>query len=562
MDQLRKLLSTLDLRQRITIGVVAIAVFASIFGLSHWRTESDFKPLYTSLAPEDAALVIQKLKEAGSDYRVSENGTSVLAPSARVPELRLELAAAGVPRTGRIGYELFDKTNLGATEFAEHLNYHRALEGELERSIGSLSAVDQARVHLTFPRESVFLDSREPAKASVLLKLRPGAQLSAQNIAAVTNLVGSAVEGLAPEAVTVMDMRGNLLNRPHRDLNGDAPSEATLEYRQKVENDLLAKINATLEPLLGSDRFRAGISVDCDFTSGEQSEETLDPNKSVMLASQKTEEQTGGSLASGQPGTASTLPRPTSRPGSSGSGLSRRTENIQFESSRVVRHVKLAQGTIKRMSISILVAHDVHMEGTGKKAKRVVTPPPPETLKAIHELVAAVTGFSTERGDQLVIESLPFDASHDIDPGMGAPAPAPVDTRVPSFLRPFFPSFDLLLTAVAALAGVLVLAIGLLFVLLKGKSKSAEIEEKVELAKTLTAEEVRAQIEAEFANKKALQDAHQVQEEREMLNNMNIQVNTTKKAEVLVRHLRDNVTKDSEATSNVLRSWLNGTEGH
>jgi flagellar M-ring protein FliF len=296
MDQLRKLLSSLNLRQRITIGAVAIAVFASLFGLSHWHKESDFKPLYTSLAPEDAALVIQKLKEAGSDYRVSESGTSVLAPSARVPELRLELAAAGVPRTGRIGYELFDKTNLGATEFAEHLNYHRALEGELERSIGSLSAVDQARVHLTFPRESVFLDSREPAKASVLLKLRPGAQLSAQNIAAVTNLVGSAVEGLAPEAVTVMDMRGNLLNRPHHDLNGEAPSEATLEYRQKLENDILAKVNATLEPLLGPDRFRAGVSIDCDFTTGEQSEETLDPNKSVMLASQKTEEQTGGSL--------------------------------------------------------------------------------------------------------------------------------------------------------------------------------------------------------------------------------------------------------------------------
>jgi flagellar M-ring protein FliF len=276
-----------------------------------------------------------------------------------------------------------------------------------------------------------------------------------------------------------------------------------------------------------------------------------------MLASQKTEEQTGGSLASGQPGTASTLPRPTSRPGSSGSGLSRRTENIQFESSRVVRHVKLAQGTIKRMSISILVAHEVHMEGTGKKARRVVTPPPPETLKAIHELVAAVTGFSTERGDQLVIESLPFDASRDIDPGMGAPAPAPVDTRVPSSLRPFFPSFDLLLTVAAALAGLLVLAIGISFLLLKSKTKK-----KAALSKTLTAEELRSQIEAEFANKKALQDAHQIQQEHEMLNTMNVQVNTTKKAEVLVRHLRENIAKDSQATSNVLRSWLNNTESH
>ena len=558
MDQLRKLLSTLDLRQRITIGVVAAAVFASILGLSHWRKESDFKPLYTSLAPEDAALVIQKLKEAGSDYRVSENGTSVLAPSARVPELRLELAASGVPRTGRIGYELFDKTNLGATEFTENLNYHRALEGELERSIGSLSAVDQARVHLTFSRESVFLESREPAKASVLLKLRPGAQLSAQNIAAVTNLVGSAVEGLEPEAVTVMDMRGNLLNRPHHNLNSDAPSDASLEYRQRIENELLAKVNATLEPLLGPDRFRAGVSVDCDFTSGEQSEETLDPNKSVMLASQKTEEQTGGSLASGQPGTASTLPRPASRPGSSGSGLSRRTENIQFQTSRVVRHVKLAQGAIKRMSISILVAHAVHMEGTGSKAKRVVTPPAPETLKAIHELVAAVTGFSTERGDQLVIESLPFEASRDMNPGMGTPPPA--DTRVPSILRPYFPSFSVLITAVAALAGILVLAMGLLLVLLKGKSKPAVASSPVESAKALPKEQAPSRVAVEPADQKALQDAQTQKEDRELLASMNVQVNTTKKAEVLVRHLRENVTKDSEGTSNVLRTWLSGSE--
>jgi flagellar M-ring protein FliF len=192
------------------------------------------------------------------------------------------------------------------------------------------------------------------------------------------------------------------------------------------------------------------------------------------------------------------------------------------------------------------------MEGSGKKARRVVTPPPPETLKAIHELVAAVTGFSTERGDQLVIEALPFDTSRDLNPGMSAPAPAPVDTRVPSSLRPFFPSFDLLLTAAAAVAGFLVLAIGVSFVLLKSKTKK-----KVALSKALTAEELRSQIEAEFANKKALQDAHKIQEEHEMLNNMNVQVNTTKKAEVLVRHLRDNITKDSVATSNVLRSWLN-----
>jgi flagellar basal-body M-ring protein/flagellar hook-basal body protein fliF len=164
MDQIRKLFAALTTSQRISIAGVAAVVIALLMAFAHWRKESDFKPLYTALAPEDAAGVIAKLKESGTEYRVSDNGTSVLAPSARVAELRLELAAAGVPKTGRIGYELFDKTNFGATEFTEHLNYHRALEGEIERSIGTLSSVEAARVHLTFPKDSVFLDSRQPAK--------------------------------------------------------------------------------------------------------------------------------------------------------------------------------------------------------------------------------------------------------------------------------------------------------------------------------------------------------------------------------------------------------------
>ena len=133
------------------------------------------------------------------NIRLSENGTTILAPSARVAELRLEMASAGLPKSGRIGFELFDKTNFGATEFSEHVNYRRALEGELERSVMSLTEVEQARVHLTFPKDSVFLESRQPGKASVVLRLRPGAKLSAQNVAALTNLLASAVEGLTPK---------------------------------------------------------------------------------------------------------------------------------------------------------------------------------------------------------------------------------------------------------------------------------------------------------------------------------------------------------------------------
>lgn len=562
MDQIRKLIGTLSVKQRVTIIAMAILVIAALYGLTRWHTESDFKPLYTSLSPEDAALVIQKLKESGTEYRVSDSGSSVSAPSARVAELRLDLAAAGIPKTGRIGYELFDKTNFGATEFTEHLNYHRALEGELEHSIAALSSVEQARVHITFPKESVFLDSREPAKASVLLKLRIGSRLLPQNVAAVTNLIASAVEGLSPGSVSVLDMQGNLLNRPHHDLEGgDGGSESTLEYRQKIENDLLAKVNATLEPLLGAEKFRAGISVDCDFSSGEQSEETVDPTKSVMLTSQKTEEQSGSNLSSGQPGTASSLPRPTSRPGSGGAGLTRRTENISFQSSRVVRHTKLPQGSIKRMSISVLVDHTVRMQGQGKNAKRVIVPPDADTLKAIHDLVAAATGVSTERGDQLVIEALPFEATRNFEPVSMEPVSAPADPRVPKFLAPYVHNFSTLLVGAAAMAGLLLLMVGA-FLMLGRKKKpapvtTAEIAAGSAETKSISAAESIAQMEAQRAEQEAIQNQLQQKRDAEIMESLSIPIATTKKAEILIKHLRENITRDVSGTANMLRAWMN-----
>src|ERR1041384_332998 len=210
---MNKILAKLSVRQRISIVAVAGLVAFGVWQLVHQQHEADFKPLFTGVSAEDAAVIVQKLKESGVEYRRPETGGSVLVPSARLADLRLTMAAAGLPKSGRIGFELFDKVNLGATEFTEHVKYRRALEGELERTIMTLAEVDQARVHLTFPKESVFLESQQPAKASVLVRLRPGAHLSPQNVIAVNHLVASAVEGLAPDAVTVLDMNGNLLSR-------------------------------------------------------------------------------------------------------------------------------------------------------------------------------------------------------------------------------------------------------------------------------------------------------------------------------------------------------------
>jgi flagellar M-ring protein FliF len=549
---MKRLIDSLTWKQILSIIVVAGSVIAGLVSLSRWNQERDFRPLYSSLSPEDAAAVLTKVRESGTEFRLSENGTTVLVPSAKIAEVRLQLAAAGIPKSGRIGFELFDKTNFGASDFAEQVNYHRALEGELERSVMSLAAVEQARVHITLAKDSVFLESRQPAKASVLVKLRPGTQLSAQNVAAICQLIASAVDGLAPEAVSVVDMRGNLLNRARRTATADdpGPSGAALDYGQQIEHDLLTKINSTLEPLLGPDKFRATAAVECDFSSAEQSEESFDPSKSVMLTSQKTEDISGGAIAAGVPGTASSLPRPTSRPTTAGNGgVTRRTENISYQSSHTVRHVKLPQGTIKHMSVALLVDSDVRWEGTGDKAKRIVQPPTPEKLKTIHDLVAGVIGFSAERGDQLVVESLPFESTLNPEPVSMAPRPSPT--------APVSPLDQLLknkYVMIGAGAGVLVLVV-LLVVAMKflrfGGRRGVEMDAQLPAGSGGSPIDLGRQIENTLAEQAALRQ----KQETDALNALKLPP-VTKKAEVLTKHIAEQAKKDTTPMAHVLRSWM------
>ena len=541
MDQLKQLFTALTMRQRIGIAVMALVVAGGMTGFVKWKHERDYKPLFTGMAPEDAAAIVQKLKESGVDYRISDNGTSVLVPEAKMDELRLEMAGAGLPKTGRIGFELFDKTNLGITDFTEHVNYRRALEGELERSIKALNEVDTARVHVTFPKDSVFLDSREPAKASVLLRLKPGVHLTPQNVQAVTNLVASAVEGLTPESVSVLDMQGNLLNRPRKTaLDGSDLSDTYLEYQHQVEKDLASKVEATLEPLLGEGKFRVGVSADCDFTTTEQSEEAYDPTKSVMVSSQKTEDLSGAAQSAGQPGTASNLPRPVSRPLLGGSSTSRRTENVAFETSRVVKNVKIPRGMLKRISASLLIDQEVKWEMKGKQMQRVLLPPPAEKLKAIHDVVAGVLGLVPDRGDQLVIETLPFEQTLEAEPPSNDPGKQSSPTKI---------GIDALLmdrrVQIGAGALLLVLIIAVLFLGMR-KSKPVQVSTPVALAPP--------------ENTAALQEAKRAEEEqRAAIEAQSYKLplpQPAKKVEVLKTHLKDVVKKDPALTAGILRGWL------
>ena len=565
MNQLRKLYASLSIRQRISLAAVAFLVGGALFAFTKWNTERGFKPLYSSLSAEDAGAVVQKLRESGVEFRLDDITNTIRVPSEKVAELRLQMATAGLPKTGRIGYELFDKTNFGVTDFAEHINYQRALEAELERSIISLAEVQQARVHINFSKDSVFLESRRPAKASVLLGLRPGAQVSAQSVSGICYLVSSAVEGLAPEAVTVLDMRGNLLARP-RKASADGIVEladADLEYRQKIERDLVGKIQETLEPLLGAGRFRAGATVECDFTSGDQSEESFDPARSVMVSSQKSEDASGAQQTAGVPGTASNLPRPAVRGPGGGTGATRKTENVSYQTSRTVRRVQLVPGSIKRMSLAILVDQEVRFEGVGPKAKRIVEPPSQEKIKVIKDLVAAATGFSPGRGDQLTVESLPFESTLRTEPPLAPRTPTPLSDgswfRVPAIALKIPPRIWIGLGI-----GLAVLACAVFFLLRKLKKKvrvhspRALGEGEGEEAREMLGGHART--EPNYEGKLAEHEAEQARLEAEALKALELPPATTNKAEVLAKYIRASAHKNAEGPAQLIRSWIHDKE--
>jgi flagellar M-ring protein FliF len=563
MNQIRKLIASLTLRQQITIGVVVVLVGLAMWWLTRWNHERDFKLLYTNLAPEDAGAVMQKLHEENIEYRVDDTGGGLRVPSEKVAELRLKMASAGLPKTGRIGFELFDKNNFGLTEFAEQVNYRRAIEGELERSITALTEIERARVHISLPKDSVFLEARQEAKASVVVSLRAGARLSPQNGAAITYLVASAVDRLSPEQVTVLDTRGNLLIRPHKasaDPGADQP-EAALEYRQTMERDLVRKINATLEPLLGAEKFRAGASVDVDYTSADQSEESYDPSRSAMVTAQKTEDASGALQQAGMPGTASNLPRPPARPAATGGGMTRKTENITYQTSRTVRRTRIPQGAVRRMSLSVLVDQNLRWEGRGPKARRILEPPSQAKLKSIRDLVAAATGFIETRGDQLIVETLPFESTLGVEPpGELVPA-APPDASIkglPPWLQKYVNGMPLGMLIGGGLA-IGIMAIAPIVVLLMRRRRKPK-EGEVAAGRELPAGAAAGAAEATFADQLASRAANQERLDAEALLALKFPPPGTKKSDILTKHLKRSVQQDPAVSAQLLRTWLHENE--
>ena len=334
---------------------------------------------------------------------------------------------------------------------------------------------------------------------------------------------------------------------------------------------MLAKVNATLAPLLGEEKYRAGVTVDCDMTSGEASEEIYDPEKAVVTSEQKTEDSSGIPLASGVPGTASNLPRPTSRPASSQSGTRRKTESTNYQASRSIRRTKTPQGAIKRISLSVLLDQGLRWEGIGPKAKRVFEVPSPEKIKAIKDVVSASIGLVPDRGDLVIVESLPFDATlHSTAPAAPLPPAPPLPLfDIPAFLLNILPpplKDPLALLAVIIAADILTFGLALVFFLFRRKGKKAKMitQSAATGQTTIKSDSPNAALIASlgpedgrsFEDRLAEQENLQKRLADNELARLKMPEVTTQKGKILQQHISDEAKKDPLIVAQILRSWL------
>ncbi|MBI2877620.1 MAG: flagellar M-ring protein FliF, partial [Candidatus Tectomicrobia bacterium] len=393
----------------LTLGMGVAALVVAIL----WLKRPQYQPLFTNLNPDDAGSVTAKLKEDQVPYRLEDGGRSILVPAERVYDIRLELAGQGLPQGGGVGFEIFDRHNLGTTEFVQKLNYRRALQGELARTISQLEEVDQARVHLVIPEKALFVQDQETASASVVLKLEPGREIKGQQIQGIVHLVSSSVEGLKPERITIIDQRGRILSSGSGESDLQKLTSSQLEYQRLVEREMERQIQSMLEQVLGPQKVIARVSAAMDFDRIERTEESYDPDTTVVRSEQRSNETSNGAgpVPMGVPGVQSNLPGGT--PGSSSASPSqykRENETINYEISKVTRHVIEPMGKIRRLSVAVLI-DGKYRPLPNKPGEQEYLPRSPEELSRYQSIVKKAVGYSEERKDQVEVASFPFETT-------------------------------------------------------------------------------------------------------------------------------------------------------
>jgi flagellar M-ring protein FliF len=388
--------------------VSGILIAALAGGLLWYGLRTDWRTLYAGLEPDDARQVGLVLTQAQITFEPTADGTGIRVPAAQLDKARLATAAKGTVKSGRLGFEIFDKPNWVGSEFDEQVNFQRALEGELEHTVGSLADIESAQVHLVLPHDSLFHEQERPAKASVVIKLRHRS-LADGEPDAIRNLVASAVDGLTPDHVVLVDAAGNLPLGPKTAEAMELGAEQALEQ----------KLIATLEPVTGVGNVRAAVNMEYDAAATEETQENYDPDQTVTLSMQRTEQTAGAQpIAAGIPGTASNAPNAQALPvypQQAGAPQTAKTESGTYGASKTVRHVLQNPGRVRRMTAAIVV-NDRLAEAASHGKAAVWKPWSADELRNLTALAQAAVGFDTTRGDLLTVEDLAFEENRTAQP--------------------------------------------------------------------------------------------------------------------------------------------------
>ena len=415
-------MALLPIKPMVTLLAGALVLAALTLALISRGGDSDYRVLFSGLSDKDGGAVIAQLSQMNVPYKFTEGGGAILVPAAQVLDTRMKLSNLGLPKSSVVGYELLDAQRFGQTQASEDMNFKRAAEGELTRTIGSLAAVQQVRVHLALPAQHGFFREQQKPSASVMVTLNPGRNLDRTQLAGIVHLVSSSVPDLSPKSVSVIDGNGTLLTASETDDNQGLDA-SQMEYVRNLEAKFQKRVMDLLEPVVGRENFRATVSAEVDFTESLAVSEEFKPNTGQTPAAIKSQQVMESSLAgsstpSGVPGAQSNQPPvPATAPingpaptlqgaqGSTANGNSRRETSTAYEVDKVQRTVRSATGNVKRLSAAVVVNHRTSTDARGKTT---TTPLSPEELEQLTALVQQGVGFSQERGDSVRVVNAPF----------------------------------------------------------------------------------------------------------------------------------------------------------
>ncbi len=406
-------------------GIAAVVAVMVVFWL--WSQKPDYRVLFSNFADKDGGAIVAELDKLNVPYQFAEGGNAILVPADQVHQVRLKLAAQGLPKGGNIGFELLENQKFGVSQFVEQVNFQRGLEGELERSIQSISAVQAARIHLAIPKPSVFVREQQYPTASVLLNLHNGRRLDAQQVGAVVHLVASSVPNLSADHVTVVDQNGNLLSDNANKLKQNGLDPEQMAYVENMQNSIARRVESIITPIVGAKNVHAETSAEIDFSMTEQANESYKPNGKpddmAIRSAQSRESQTSGGNNGAVPGALSNQPpgestAPINAPGAQAPGENappaappappqntQKDNTTNYELDKTVSYVQQAKGGVKRLHVAVVVNHIPVVDSTGKTTYRALNT---AEKQQVSDLAMQAMGFNKERGDTISVVNTPF----------------------------------------------------------------------------------------------------------------------------------------------------------